>query len=1185
MLATTNNTCHGRSIEIRIPHDKDVGAKVSGCAHGAGGPEDGRQQQPVGCGLAAPFQARYEERIRGSSIWYCDLRFSISGTSVLTINAELPPSVSEEDPAKHDISSPPLPQVKPTEPTPPQSPIEPTPPQAAKIRDHHEDVAPHEKVQAPQTNVTAPSPVAPSNKSPLVTSTPSPAQNKPTRPQLGSRGNSNDESKSKGPLGGLKSDKGGRRSSWISSISSKFSSSNTTPTQRNLSGDAQKVVSPKPSPAAEFSNPFDSSTPVANKDGKDPKKEEPKKEEKKIVYAPRRQSVLVAAGKETQVGQQQGHGFLSSLRRLSSSSNANMGKNGGNMGAICPRRTMNVDQNRDRIRIEEFEQNKLKRVAFCVDVEIAGYAAQGDEEDEAGMQPPTNSNTGARGSLSAPSTKRDSKDAKYKEKGEGAALKNPNVSTAQKEEQGQTEVDAAAENEHREDGLKNASKSKEEEQSESQDLQGPDQPQPTTRKKEKKKRSEEERKARKEKKKRHAEKNGLVPLELTREDDDSSDSSPSSSQSGTATPKKGLSPTTDPLRIYKRCCQLRETTALKPIKEQIAQPAAILAEAPGTVAVIDLSGQQMKLEDVVTLGDWLAVVPVRKLVLDNCSLGDEAVRVILSGLSGCKSAEQTKANRKLSSKVTGSKGHEQMGVIEKLSMKNNSAITAVGWKHIALFLHISKSLKGVDLSGIPFPKGADLSRTTTRSSTESNTNGESNGQSNGQNTKTNDLGALIARAIVERLGDKLEELILTHCALDTKNVSDLVDCSTKRKIKRLGLAENKLEQDGMSHVLRYLRSGVCEGLDLGGNDLHKTAQLLASVIDGDSENPLFAMSLANCRLTPDDLAIILKPFSKLKNLKFIDLSGNRDLFSGSTNAVTVFRKLLPKFQSLKRVHLSDCGLVTDHVIALSEILPDCPALAHVTILDNEQLVRTMNSKDGAEQEEACALFASLMTAVRVSQTLVAIEIEVPSSDSSEVVKALASQVVAYSLRNMERSALDEFGVKSDSMPGKDAPGVLLHMVGNFEDGSHEDEPAPDENYVIASTGIVKALGVCLGTMDTNSRTHTPRNASPNASGISTPRQGLLKKYPKKPRDVSLELCESARKIRMRLRPALVKMDKAGDDLEFRESFHHPSHRMVLIVDRSIVFPGPDARTHDIPFRGGIPRNQDHEPTHNRTKTT
>ena len=72
----------------------------------------------------------------------------------------------------------------------------------------------------------------------------------------------------------------------------------------------------------------------------------------------------------------------------------------------------------------------------------------------------------------------------------------------------------------------------------------------------------------------------------------------------------------------------------------------------------------------------------------------------------------------------------------------------------------------------------------------------------------------------------------------------------------------------------------------------------------------------------------------------------------------------------------------------------------------------MNSKDDSAREEACALFASLMTATRVSETIVAIEIEVPSAGSSEVVKALASQVVAYSLRNMERSTLDDLGLKS-----------------------------------------------------------------------------------------------------------------------------------------------------------------------------
>ena len=88
--------------------------------------------------------------------------------------------------------------------------------------------------------------------------------------------------------------------------------------------------------------------------------------------------------------------------------------------------------------------------------------------------------------------------------------------------------------------------------------------------------------------------------------------------------------------------------------------------------------------------------------------------------------------------------------------------------------------------------------------------------------------------------------------------------------------------------------------------------------------------------------------------------------------------------------------------------------------------------------------------------------------------------------------------------------------------------------VIASSGIVKALGVCLGTKDSTPRTQS-KNNSPTGSGAATPRQGPLRGKPsKKPRDVSFELCEGARKIRARLKPALIKQDKEGNDYEFRE---------------------------------------------------
>ena len=240
-------------------------------------------------------------------------------------------------------------------------------------------------------------------------------------------------------------------------------------------------------------------------------------------------------------------------------------------------------------------------------------------------------------------------------------------------------------------------------------------------------------------------------------------------------------------------------------------------------------------------------------------------------------------------------------------------------------------------------------------------------------------------------------------------------------------------------------------------------------------------------------------------------------------------------------------MTTEHAIALSEVFPDCASLCHVSILDNAALINAINSIQSALQEEACALFVSLMTAVRASQTIVAIEIEVPSSESSEVVQALASQVVAFSLRNMERDALGEAGTTSTNIMPDKAPEVLLQLVGHMEGypvNHDREEPAPDDDYVIASGGIAKALGVCLGTEDHASRPGS-KGHTPTDSGAATPRQGALhSSMQKKPKNVSLELCGSARKIRMRLRPALVREDRAGNADEYRKCI---SSLMVVLM--------------------------------------
>jgi hypothetical protein len=261
---------------------------------------------------------------------------------------------------------------------------------------------------------------------------------------------------------------------------------------------------------------------------------------------------------------------------------------------------------------------------------------------------------------------------------------------------------------------------------------------------------------------------------------------------------------------------------------------------------------------------------------------------------------------------------------------------------------------------------------------------------------------------------------------------------------------------------------------------------------------------------------------------------------------------------LKRIHLTDVSMTPEQAIALAEILPDIPNLAHVNIMENPQLEALANAKDEANQEEACALYASLMAAVRVSKTIICIDIEVPSNDSSEIVKALAKQVVAYCLWNMERLPLSEAVAATSEPHGgeKDVavPDVLLHLVGHvegFQENHDDDEPAPDDDYVIGGTGVVKALGICLRNRANDSRrpsadrASSETNLSDGGSGAGTPRTPVSGG---KAKDMSKNLLGSARKIRARLQPALLKEEKCGDRHSYRKQFTEPLPPLNLRTD-------------------------------------
>lgn len=228
-------------------------------------------------------------------------------------------------------------------------------------------------------------------------------------------------------------------------------------------------------------------------------------------------------------------------------------------------------------------------------------------------------------------------------------------------------------------------------------------------------------------------------------------------------------------------------------------------------------------------------------------------------------------------------------------------------------------------------------------------------------------------------------------------------------------------------------------------------------------------------------------------------------------------------------------MTDEQAIALVEVLPEMKALAHIDLSGNTRLQSLADAKTETEQEEACALYASLMAATRVSKSIICVDIEVPSDKAGEIVKAMAKQVVAYCLRNLEHlpdpnlaAAVrgDDASDSSDKLDQDEKPpaypDVLAHLVGhdvldNLSEPD-DDEPAPDEDYVIGGTGVVKALTCCLKNRGDESR----RENGELVHEVEGERVASKLAKEGKAKDMSKHLLAGARKIRRRLEPALAK---------------------------------------------------------------
>ncbi|CAK7230633.1 Microtubules assembly and stabilization protein [Sporothrix curviconia] len=971
----------------------------------------------------------------------------------------------------------------------------------------------------------------------------------------------------------------GRRPSWFSNISSKFSANaaSSPPQATNAAPKQAELSVPRANPAKNAVLQH-----AAKYEGEGP-----------YTPAPPKSS-----------GQA---GLLHVFRRLSTSGGNTERPVKGNHGLV-ERCILNIDPNRERCKLQELNQAKLRRVAFSVDVEIAPMPRYLDLESAAKVS--------GVGPVSADKTQK----RKIIEKSEGDALKNakavlatedanhlpkptapttptasaapatvsssPTTSTAPKaaptsatpavvpakKPVAPTPATDATPATSPANSAQPASSAR----AINGDAKTPadNAPADPNRKKEKKKRSEEERKLRKERKRRQAEANGLIPIEIYADSDDSDNASAAKSTPSTAptTPRPQIAPTTNPLRIYRRCCQLRETPILKKVTEQLSDLAN--AAENGVVSKLDLTGYWLHLGDVVTLGDFLAIVPIREVILENCGLNDEGLRVILAGLlaarkpqkkhhlrhihrhlRGVSSVSKSQTPPATAHSLGGGAESQQGGVVERLVLKNNK-IGIEGWKHICLFIHMCHTLKAFDLSNVVFPH-VPMNKTLPTQAQQ---------QQQPQGRKPFDVCKLLSKSIAERhAGATLELLNFGDTGLTSEQLGWIVDGIIQSGTKRLGLAHNDLDEAGVQHVARYLISGRCEGLDLGGNDLRNRLEVLADAAA--TNTALWALSLADCNLTPSGLCKLLPKLTHLPNFRFLDLSHNHELFETRPSATVLLRRYLPAMESLKRLHLSDVAMNSEQAIAIAEVLPEVKELAHLNIQQNPELIKLADARTEETQEQACALYASFLAATRLSQSIVALDMPVPTPESTDIVRAMAKQVLAYCLRNVDRvtlgnpAALVALGnansvppttdlapdTSSDSTSSKtslskgdaDYPDVLQHLVGHDAFIVEEDEDieaAPDDDYVIGGTGVAQALECCL------------KNRGPEQTDRPTDEfvfDSDSLPAPGKAKDMSKHLLQSARKIRLRLQPALQKARSLSADGD------NQAYQRLLFLDNTL----------------------------------
>lgn len=421
--------------------------------------------------------------------------------------------------------------------------------------------------------------------------------------------------------------------------------------------------------------------------------------------------------------------------------------------------------------------------------------------------------------------------------------------------------------------------------------------------------------------------------------------------------------------LYIRCCHLREILPIPAIAKQIPKGTT------SPLLILQLRNPRPSLIEVLAFSDFIRIAPIICISLDGVELSEQMFRIILSALVYKKH-------------------------LEKLSLRK-TPINALGWKLLCWFLSVNKRLRRLDLTQFSALKvnTQKLRDPSSKSSTLLQLLHQIERMKSNTEDRSDMDWSLLTLTLILRGG--IEHIILSGCKIrELKVFKNLIEKAVSLMTIHLGLAYNDLTSEQIECVLNLLKSEHLQGLDIGYNDLSSGINYFSDFFDKNfSTSNLKFISLNSINLKCNENTQKLIPaLSKLKNLKFLDLSNNKLIFPYINTTLIIY---LPLFPDLSRIHLDSNDLDSKTIVTLAEAMTLCPRLNYISLLGNHL------------DAVACT---ALVNSLKISRTIFNLDV-----DYDEIPPEVKEKIGLYTMRNMEQVLYSTKNVKID--PNKKEPWI------------------------------------------------------------------------------------------------------------------------------------------------------------------